>query len=240
MIKLFLIGCVALLGSTAAFAQKVEVTAETGFRPPTKSRAFIFWEAATDTTLLTPVATLNITGIGPDADIEMLFERLKLKAQMSGANAFKPVAFTAEPRKMSLSLKTYYASPDAIQANTANQEKNVVYVFGNISESGKAAFFQLNDNRQEIPAGTFYRHIFEEGQQVKISKGSLAGTTAVLKAQKDEPALFLSLSGFKATPAVIGGASSMVFSAGGLTPLNKSLGRLLVTLLKPNNPVQSD
>ncbi|RYD53054.1 MAG: hypothetical protein EOP52_02615 [Sphingobacteriales bacterium] len=187
-------------------AQHVEVVVKTGFQYPAQTKQFIFWEPATDTAALRHIATLRITGVGPDAQIEPLFDRIKAKAQQLGANAFRPVDFDATTHRIRLILNIYTAPEDAIGANTQNQERQVIYVFGQLHATGKATAFQLNGLPMNVPARAFYRYAFENSQDLTIGKGE---TTLRFHPQKGDPALFLLLSGFAAAPASMGGGSGL-------------------------------
>ena len=215
-------------------AQRVEVVNKTDFQAPAESQAFIFWEAATDTALLAPIATVRISGFSAEASLENLFDRLKSKAQKLGANAFRVDAFSVLGQQTHFALKVYYATDTAVKQNMQNQEKNVVYVFGDLNPVGSSVTFKADKMNKEVRGGRFVRLLVEAGKELRLSKGGITGASMTVKAKEKEPALFLAISGFGLTaPPVYAGAVGIGFNTGNILPLNKSFGRMLVTLLKP-------
>lgn len=216
------------------FAQTIEVIRNSEFQPPKKEKDFAFLEPTTDTTDIKFMATIKAIGDGKKADIELLFYKLKAKAQELGANSFKLNSFSKldSTNTSILILDTYYGTDSALNRNFQNHEKNVIYIFGNAEKSDKTYSFKIDNTKKEIKGGTFYKHQNKEGQEMKINKGGLSGATIWVKWKENKPATFLTLTGFGLGGAPVPvGQIGISFNTGRINYIDGNLGHLLVLLL---------
>ncbi len=236
-ITIIILTIASLVFSNLIIAQTVEVINKSEFQPETKSKDFAFIEPTTDTTNIKYIATIKASGEGKKVDLEMLFYKLKAKAQELGANAFKLNRFEkmGSSNISVLILDTYYGTDSALNLNFKNHEKNVVYIFGDSEKSEKTYSFKIDNTKTEIKGGTFYKHHNKEGQEVKINKGGFTGATMWVKWEENKPATFLTLTGFGLGGAPVPvGQIGMSFNTGRINYIDGNLGHLLVSLLTQN------
>ena len=219
----------------AASAQTVDIIQKSSFASPGPQKDFHFLEPSFDTVSIRFVATLKVTGSGKQSDIDVLYAKVKEKANELGANAFKLSSYNkSEVDKTSvLQLDTYYGSDSALGVNFEQHEKNVVYVFGDADKSNKSYTFKVDNEKKEIKGGTYYKQVMKEGQELKINKGGMIGATVWTKWRKDRPATFLTLTGFGLGGGPLPpGMAGVAINTGRINYVNGNLGHLLTQILK--------
>ncbi len=232
--KLILALIAFLAFSNLVLAQNVEVLHRAERLPEYEAERFSFIAPDSDTSRLQFVATLRATGVGKNANLELVFNKLREKAQTLGGNAFKLRQFSRidEIPKSILTLDVYFASDSALKLNHEKHSKNMVYIIGSPEKSDKTYSFKIDNLKKEIKGGTFYRHENKEGQEIKINKGGFTGTTVWIKWKKNKPATFLTLSGMSVlnTPPPPGQMGASI-TTGRIYYLDENLGYLLLNLL---------
>lgn len=220
--------------SNLLIAQNVEVLYRAVRPPEYEAESFSFIASEADTSRLQLVAILRATGVGKNADLEMVFNKLREKAQTLGANAFKLRQFSRidDVPKSILTLEVYFVSDSAMKRIASNYPKNTVYIIGCTEKSDKTYAFKLDNLKKEIKGGTFYRHQNKEGQEVKINKGGFTGATVWVKWKENKPATFLTLSGLGLSDAPIPpGQMGASINTGRIYYLDENYGYLLLNLL---------
>lgn len=217
-------------------AQNVEVIHRAERFPEYEAETFTFIAPGADTSRLQYVATLRATGVGKNVSLEMIYSKLKEKANSLGANAFQLLSFKRMDSiyKSILVMNMYFASDSVLNLHRKLQEKNVVYIFGDTEKSDKLQSFKIDDVKKEIKGGTYYRHQNAQGQEVKINKGGFTGATVWIKWKENKAATFLTLTGFGLSDAPVGQMGASIHT-GRMNYLDENLGQLLVLLLKPGN-----
>ncbi|MCU0438534.1 MAG: hypothetical protein MUC49_11515 [Raineya sp.] len=218
-------------------AQDIEVLKQSNFQPTQKNKkkVFAFIEPSTDSTDFQFIATIRATGKRNKGDIRMLYDKIRKKALKLGANSFGVQDFkrVGDSNEFTLTLHIYHGTDSALKKNAKNHESNVVYVFGDLRKSGDNLGFKVNDKKDEIKAGSFYRQELQEGQEITLTKGI---STFVVKREKSQSALFFILDRSNAAPAVLIGVVGLAFSVGQMLPVDRHLGYLLVHVLKSSQP----
>ncbi len=215
-----------------ASAQTVKVVRESPVSREAQTQDFAFIEPQTDSARFAFVATLEVTREEPDADLQTLYEKLKKKAQKLGANCFRLRSHEILSYKTTLTLDVFYGTDSVLEANGENHEKNVVYLFGSSNRKDNSCTFKLNDEKKELKGGSFYRIPLQVGKQITLSKGGFTGASVTLTGKEKQPALFLSLTGFGVGPGpFVPGMSMIAFNTGRIEAMERSFGRLLVTVL---------
>jgi hypothetical protein len=130
---------------------------------------FYFIGEKPDSSELIYVATLKAAGIEYGVSIQELYFSLKRKANSMGANGFKNVVYN-EPNG-TLQSDVYFLTDTVVKETVAFQHANNIFIFGRIKSSKKAHSFTLNGEKKAIQGGNYYRHVIQEGQEVKITKG---------------------------------------------------------------------
>ncbi len=220
--------------SYLSIAQNIEIINKSGFQVLEKGKDFSFIESATDTADMKFIATLKATGETKKEDLEVLFQKLKMKAQELGANCFKLSSFNIidSGNKRILILDTYYGIDSVLDLNFKNHNKNAVYIFGDSEKSDKIYSFKIDNVKKEIKGGSFYKYQNKEGQKVKINKGGFSGATIWIKWEENKPPIFLTLTGFGLGGAPVpDGQIGMSFNTGRINYVDGDFGLLLVALL---------
>lgn len=233
--KTFIIFCLLLFVTIATNSQTVEVIKKSDLNFPGQQKDFHYLERGFDTASFRFVATLKATGAGKQADIDLLYAKLKEKANELGANAFILNSYNkSEGDKTSmLQFDAYYGSDSALGANFERHEKNVVFIFGDADKSNRSYSFKIDNEKKEITGGTYYKQVIKEGQELKINKGGMIGATVWTKWRKDRPATFLTLTGFGLGGGPMPpGMAGVAINTGRINYVNGNLGHLLTQILK--------
>ena len=216
-------------------AQTVEILNTDSTLQLPKQKSFTFLQSQTDTNSLKFVATIKVTREGEDVGLDFMFNKIKKVAQNMGANTFKLNAYN---KIDSLGINTflldiYYASDSILEKNSANNQKNIVYVFGNPNKINHSTSFKIDGNKKEIKGGTYFKYILDTKQEVKINKGGLTGVTVWIKWKENKPATFLTLTGFGVGGGAVPppGQLGITFNTGRINYIDPDFGRLLISLL---------
>jgi hypothetical protein len=226
--------CLLMISGTAA-AQTVDVIQRSAFATPGPQKDFHYLEPNFDSVGIRFVATLKVTGTGKQSDIDVLYAKVKEKANELGANAFRLNSYDkSDITKTSvLQLDTYYGPDSALGINFEQHEKNVVFIFGDADKSNKSYTFKVDNEKKEIKGGTYYKQVIKEGQELKINKGGMIGATVWTKWRKDRPATFLTLTGFGLGGGPMPpGMTGVAINTGRINYVNGNLGHLLTQILK--------
>jgi hypothetical protein len=230
-------GLFLLLFSYHLVAQDIEILKQSDFKPTQKNKkkVFAFVEPTTDSTYFQHIATIRATGKRNKGDIRILYDKIRTKALKLGGNSFgiQDYKKIGDPKEYTLTLHIYHGTDSALRRNAKNHESNVVYVFGDLRKSGDNLGFKVNDKKDEIQAGTFYRHELQEGQEVTLTKGI---STFVVKREKSQSALFFILDRSNAAPAALLGVVGLAFNFGQILPVERHFGYFLVDILKNHQP----
>lgn len=229
----------ATITTLNAFSQKVEVLNKSDLKNLPEGKKYAFIEPSTDTSEIQFVATLLAKDKNRNSIIETLYFEIREQAKKLGANCFRIRTFARDTlnHETVLILDSYVAPENILNMNTANHEKNVVFIFGGESEDDKTISFKLNGETKEIKSGTYYKITLKEGEEVKVNKGgSVGGGTMWLNWEKDKQPAFYSLSGFGLSDWSQQPQNGISFNSGRINRIgNLSLGFLLTQLLKQGN-----
>ncbi|MBY0436236.1 MAG: hypothetical protein K2U26_19245 [Cyclobacteriaceae bacterium] len=233
MRTLIIIAILNLIGFST-LGQTVEILKQSDDIKQSDDKDFAFIEPSTNINELKFVATLKITGVDKLANIETVYFKAKEKAHELGANSFKLTDYIQNdnPRQSILTIDVYNGSDSILTENFANHEKNVVYIFGNERKSNETYSFKIDNVKQELKSGTYYRHENKEGQEVKINKGGLTGATIWIKWKEEKSATFLTLTGFGLGGGPVPyGTVGLSFNTGRINYIDGNLGHLLIQLM---------
>lgn len=197
---------------------------------------FHFIHRTIDTTSLIFIGTFRASGNGNKSSIELLYNTIQSASKKNGANSFKLISVkrNQEQEYGELVLETYYSTEETIHRSEESKRKNLIYIFSGESKGdGKVSTFKINDVRKELENGKYMRLELAEGEEIKISKGGITGTTAWFTGKADKPATYLSLTGFGVGPGVgQPGTVGLSFNTGRIYPMDKNLGELLTYILE--------
>lgn len=237
MKKLFTI----LISITAinCYSQQVEILKSVEDKSLPEAKIFAFIEPSTDTSGIQFVATISSKLKGKKPAIELLYYAIRKSANKLGANCYRINSYTRNPsnNECELVLDSYTASDSVLIINTANHEKNVVFVFGREHEEDKPISLNVNGETKEIKAGHYLRLELKQGQELKLNKGGvIGGATAWLNWEKDKQPQFYTLTGFGLSNITQQPVNGISFNTGRINRINNiSVGLLLIKLLKQAN-----
>ncbi len=182
-----------------------------------------------DTTKLTFVASYEIVS-EPKPSLEKIFKVAESAARNAGANAFR-LKSISEDYNHTL-IDAYFLDETAIQKNWELTDKNVFYVFGGEKYDTPAYYsFECNGAGKTVKNGTYFKYTLKEGEQVKLKKGTLAGTTMWVKWKPNQLPGYFSIHGFTKEVVVKRTTQSQSFRPGKFPAVESSLGAFLVKVL---------
>ncbi len=233
-----LLTLVCLLFVTVSFSQKTEVVQKSDLENLPEGKKYAFIEPATDTSKIKFVATILAKDKNRKSVIENMYFAIREKANKMGANCYKIKTFTRDPLNSEaiLILDSYVASDSVLTQNSANHEKNIVFIFGNERDDDNSITFNINGEKKEIKSGTYFKITLKEKEEVKVSKGGFTGAAMWLNWENDKQPAFYTLSGFGLSDFNQQPMNGISFNTGKINRIgNISVGLLLTQLLKQGN-----
>ena len=229
---------VCLLFVTVSFSQKIEVVQKSNLKNLPEGKKYAFIEPTTDTSKIEFVATILAKDKNRKSVIENMYFAIRDEANRMGANCYKIKTFTRDTLNSEaiLILDSYVAPDSVLTQNTANHEKNVVFIFGNERDDASSIAFNINGETKEIKSGTYYKITLTEKEKIKVSKGGITGAAIWLNWEKDKQPAFYTLSGFGLSDFNQQPMNGIAFNTGSINRIgNISVGLLLTQLLKQGN-----
>lgn len=215
-----------------SFAQVIKVVRQSDqqFRKTKNKAQFHYLESTADTTHITYVATLEVNGLG-NPSLYNMYKKMTDQARKMGANAFKLRRYSQATILMEVDL--YLASEDAINLNNANKPENTLYVFaGDPFEKTSYYTFEMNGIGKSVKNGTYFMYGLHEGEQIKLKKGAITGTTMWVKWKPGQLPNYYSIHGFTDEAVVKRTTQSESFREGKFVVVDGALGGLLATILE--------
>lgn len=225
--------------SIIAKCQNVELIAKSNYAPVNeKQKAFCFIDNKIDTTNFIYIATYKaFIGKSKKDNISNSFFLIRKMANKIGANSFCLKSFESDSSGiLNFVLDTYQTNDATLELNFANQPKNKVYIFCDEKPTNETYSIKINNEKTEFKSGTFLSYELKEGQELKLNKGGLTGTTVWVKYQKDKPASFFTITGLGLGGAIPPpGTVGLSFNTGRFNSIDAGLGLLLIKFLKNAN-----
>lgn len=226
------------LATLHSFSQRVEIITKADIKNLPEGEMFAYIEPTTDTSRIEFVATILARDIYENTTIENLYSGIREAATKLGANCYKIKSFERgnSGKETVLTLDCFVADEITLTQNTANHEKNVVYIFGNEREDDETLTFKVNGETKEIKAGTYFKFTLKPGEKLKINNGGITGESIKLQWEKDKHPAFYTLSGIEVSPLVRPPSFGIRVSTGSINKIKIiSVGYLLTQLLKQGN-----
>lgn len=221
---------------TQLTAQDIEVVKQSAFQKEKKVKTLDYIESPADTASMTFVATLKVTGENRRADLNAIYFKMKDKARDLGANAFKYTNYEMidSANKAILVADLYFANDSALDANTMKQEKNAVYVFGDVVPSEKTVTYKANGEKKELLGGKYAKYVnSKEGDEVKINKGGFTGASMTITWKENKSSIYVSLTGFGLGGGPVpAGQIGLSFNSGRINYIDNGLARILLQVMK--------
>jgi len=228
-----LIWLLLLLPTFQLNAQTVEIVKKVSANATT-DKQFEFLHEDIKISSVTFIATLRASGKEKNAIIPKLFFKLRDKSHELGGNSFKLVSYEKRPPgEATLVLDVFNAAREILKTNRSYEEVNTLFVF--LDEVGDEEYvFVINEIDRKIKSGAYYRYDIPEGRQVDISEGGLMSGTQTFRWKEKQPTIFFTLTDFGLPPhhnepVYI----ARYFNTKRLNQIDRNLGKLLITLLKP-------
>jgi hypothetical protein len=194
---------------------------------------FVFIDSLADISKIKFLQTVDFK-CSNKQDITYAFKEIKKHALNVGANSFKLNNYSIDSLGFaSLSLDLYISNNKFLEENFRLQEKNSVYIVGNINIDNKLYTYKLNNKKKTINSGEYFKYIIDKGGKLKINKGGFFGTTVTTYWNANKEARFYSLSGFGLSD--FNPIMGVAFTNGKIISLDKDFGFLLINILKRRN-----
>lgn len=195
-----------------------------------KYQQFIYLSPTTSVDQAVFVAKIKASG--SLKNISDLFDKIKVKAQAYGANAFQFVAFTAtNPPEGELILNAYFAEDTLLDTNFESLPKNKLYVYGNDNFlETKTQSYKVQGQKQEIASGQYQIYDLSVQDEWRINKGGFTGMTLFLSKQTDGNSYFLNFGGIGLAGAAVNpyGGIGVSISTGSISHVEPNLALLLL------------
>jgi hypothetical protein len=222
--------------SSFGLAQQVDLISKGDYIQKKKIRALTILSPRMDTSQLKFVATFKATGRDSTADwSDDLYVMVKKKAIKLGANSYKLREVHKDTSNTTImTFDTYFASESLFKINESFYERNVVYVFADLIPSDKTFSLNVNGTKKVFKAGTFLKLEIKEGEELSLNKGGLTGATRSFNYEENQPATYLTVTGFGLGGGQFPrpGAIGLSFNTGRLMEYNPDNGELLIQILK--------
>lgn len=228
----YLIILLGLVFLQSSFAQEVKVInqSDQNFRKAKAKEAFHYIESTMDTTNLTYVATLEVSGLTNPSLFDM-FKKMREQAKKLGANSFKLKRYSLAT--IHLVADVYKAPPEVLDINNTLKPQNTIFVFaGDPFEKTAYYSFEMNGIGKSVKNGTYFRYALHEGEQVKLKKGNVTGTIMWVKWKPNQMPNYYSIKGFTDETVVKRTAQSESFKEGKFHSVDSGLAGLLVSVLE--------
>ncbi len=221
---------ILLLAGAQSWAQTFTVLEINDTLQRPKYQQFIYLSPTTSVDQAVFVAKIKASG--SLKNISDLFDKIKVKAQAYGANAFQFVAFTAaNPQEGELTLATYFAEDALLDTNFEALPKNKLYVYGNdnLLET-KTQSYKVQGQKQEIASGQFQVYDLSLQDELRINKGGFTGMTLFLSKQTEGYCYFLNFGGIGLAGAAVNpyGGIGVSISTGSISHVEPNLALLLL------------
>ena len=190
-----------------------------------------YLERGIDTAKLTFVATVKLA-MPSGKGVADAYDLLSKEARALGANSYMISHINEDHTDATLQL--YLVSEKILSYNNGLKPQNTFYIFGHDRDGAESYdHFELNGAAQSLRNGTYFKYELKRGEQVKLRKGTVTGTTMWIKWKPDQQAGYHSLSGFYKHPVVKRTAVTQADKPGKFLPVESSLGRSLTSVLFP-------
>ena len=225
-------------------AQDVTILRTSDTTIHSSDKYFSFIQPATDTSKLIYVKTIRASQKlkkKKQAVLSALYAAIREKAKEYNANCFRlnNYGIIDSSKTIFLDLDTYYAEEAVLKVNSNNRPKYGVYILGGESnDTTKSRLLTVNDGEKTIREQSYYFYSLNPGEQLKLSKGGLIGTTATLQGRIDRYVEFYSIGGLTlANSQYYQPGISVGFTAGTISFVDEDFGYLLLNIFSPSGSI---
>ncbi|MFH0894127.1 MAG: hypothetical protein V2A54_06805 [Bacteroidota bacterium] len=193
-------------------------------------KEFAYLDTSINRTKIKFIKTFNYSN--KENTISSLYTYIRFYALSLGANSFSFTNFLKNDslKDCTLILDTYYSYDSILSKNNEALEKNTIYFLSDNLSGNKTYKFSINNKKKKIKDGYFIKYKINEGETIKFSRN---GMSISLSSQQNSSAQFYT---FKKGKIVNGpqsyGSVSLYVDSGGFLKIDKSLGFLLINILK--------
>jgi hypothetical protein len=223
--------------TTQNWAQTLTILESNDTLQRPKYQQFIYLSPSTSVDEALFVAKIKATG--SLKNISNLFERIQVKAQDLGANAFKFVAFSAaNSLTAELTLAVYQASDSILESNFEQLPKNKVFMLGsdNLLDT-KVQTYKFQQQKRSIAAGTYHVYDLNQHEVIRLNKGGFTGMTLFFNKQAEGNSHFLDCSGIGLAGAVYNpyGGLGVSITTGSIHRVEPNLALVLLDIFVEKN-----
>jgi hypothetical protein len=223
--------------TTQNWAQTLTILESNDTLQRPKYQQFIYLSPSTSVDEALFVAKIKATG--SLKNISNLFERIQVKAQDLGANAFKFVAFSAaNSLTAELTLAVYQASDSILESNFEQLPKNKVFMLGsdNLLDT-KVQSYKFQQQKRSIAAGTYHVYDLNQQEVIRLNKGGFTGMTLFFNKQAEGNSHYLDCSGIGLAGAAYNpyGGIGVSITTGSIHRVEPNLALLLLDIFVEKN-----
>jgi hypothetical protein len=223
--------------TTQNWAQTLTILESNDTLQRPKYQQFIYLSPSTSVDEALFVAKIKATG--SLKNISNLFERIQVKAQDLGANAFQFVAFSAaNALTAELTLAVYQASDSILESNFEQLPKNKVFMLGsdNLLDT-KVQSYKFQQQKRSIAAGTYHVYDLNQHEVIRLNKGGFTGMTLFFNKQAEGNSHYLDCSGIGLAGAVYNpyGGLGVSITTGSIHRVEPNLALLLLDIFVEKN-----
>jgi hypothetical protein len=219
------------------WAQELRILESNDTLQRPKYQQFIYLSSSTPINEALYVAKIKATG--SLKNISSLYERIQVKAQDLGANAFQFVAFSASNASIAeLTLAVYQASDSLLEFNFEQLPKNKVFMLGsdNLLDT-KVQTYKFQQQKRSIAAGTYHVYDLNQHEVIRLNKGGFTGMTLFFNKQAEGNSHYLDCSGIGLAGAVYNpyGGLGVSITTGSIHRVEPNLALLLLDIFVEKN-----
>jgi hypothetical protein len=213
-------------------AQNVQFAKRPGLSlPKVKSgEEFHFLQQEIDTVKLTAVGRFKASFSDRATGFEELFTAIRDQAKKAGANAFRPYSYFENDslHQISLTLDTYFATPDVLDENERLTVKNTLYIFtAEKFDSAGLVQFMLNNKVVKLGEGAYLERRLRLGEVVTVHKPGFESIQERVVGDPEAPSTYLMMIGGYGVSHFRPEEINLIKWAGHINRVDRNFGELL-------------
>ncbi|MES2837398.1 MAG: hypothetical protein V4667_07740 [Bacteroidota bacterium] len=235
LIKQIVISLLLFCSTEHLFCQEIIVLKSYSDRNIQRQNGFYYLNDSLISKKIIPIAQLKITDVDVKTNIEKLTKTIAVKSNSIGANSFKILEYN-DSLNFFL-IEVCFLTEELVAENKMLQEKNMIYVFGNVKRLNKNWNFKHNKLKISIKSGQYYKIDNNKEHSTRLNKGGFTGSTVWLESSPNKPSSYFTMSGFglvdiySTNSPYYHSATGIMFTTGKLRYLDESASRLLMKML---------
>lgn len=203
--RLFTLLLLVVLNGVALHGQKTQILHQSGFKHDYVISPLRYIEDLKDTTRLTYVATLMVSG-KQDYYLSVAgwLDLIKIKAKELGANSYFVSSYSENQSTVDLTLRLFFAGEKFLKVNALKKDSNAVLFFNQSHFSNDTGIVYIDKTKIYFDAKTFFKRTVPKNKVIYIATNLNDVTSVKVLSKKTKPSRFFVMQ-----------ASKKNFNAGG-------------------------